>query len=129
MRTMITALVLFLVTGDLHADPIRLFLHFSDATAKSRDTAMEIGLLLEARGFEVVELRSIEAEMGHSVEISRPAVRYFERRFEADARSLQGELAAILRSRGLDSAVRVQDFTHYAPKPPDALEVWLASPQ
>jgi hypothetical protein len=86
-------------------------------------------LLLEAQGFEVVELRSIEAEMGRSVEISRPAVRYFEGRLEADARTLQRELAAILRQRGLDSAVRLQDFTHYESKPPDALEVWLASPQ
>ena len=129
MRTIITVLLFFLVAADLHADPVRLFLHFSDVTAESRDTAMEIGLLLEARGFDVVELRSIEAEMGHSVEIRRPAVRYFERRFEADARSLQGELGAILRSRGLDSAVRLQDFTHYHPKPWEALEVWLASPQ
>jgi hypothetical protein len=130
MRTVVIAFAFFIAMGDLRAEaPIRLFLHFSDATATSRDSAMEIALLLQAQGFEVVELRSIEAEMGRSVEISRPAVRYFERRFEADARTLQRELAAILRARGLNSAVRLQDFTHYSPKPPDALEVWLASPQ
>lgn len=107
----------------------RLYLHFSDVSAQSREEAMEIALLLRHQGFEVVEVRSVEAEVGHSIPISRPTVRYFEARLKGGAQNLQQALSIILRARGIDSGVRLQDFTHYPSRPPDALEVWLASPR
>ena len=130
MRAVCTILMILSFSTVL-AEPqrSRLFLHFSDASAQSRHEAIEVALVLQHQGFEVVELRSVEAELGHSVEISRPAVRYFEERLKNDAHDVQQALSLILRARGLESAVRLQDFTHYHQRPRDALEVWLASPR
>jgi hypothetical protein len=132
MRPIAIAIAFLLLSlSPLAAEPqrSRLYLHFSDVTAQSREEAMEVALLLQDQGFEVVEVRSIEAELGHPIPISRPTVRYFEARLKDGAQDLQQALSMILRARGIDGAVRVQDFTHYPSRPPDALEVWLASPR
>ena len=105
-------------SGRLH-----LFLHFTDTAQANLDLAARVGLALEARGFDVVDLRPVEAEMRATT------VRFFDPALRGAARRLGGQLERLLAAEGAaNERVRVQDFTFYRPKPPaDSLEVWFAT--
>jgi hypothetical protein len=102
---------------------LHLFLHFTDAAPANLDLAARIGLALQADGFDVVDLRPVEAEMRATT------VRFFEPGLRDAARRLGAELERLQATEGVARApVRVQDFTFYRPKPPPrSLEVWFAT--
>jgi hypothetical protein len=102
---------------------LHLFLHFTDTAQTNLDVAARVGLALEADGFDVVDLRPVEAEMRATT------VRFFEPELRRAAQRLGDELEEILAAEGVTGRpVRVQDFTFYRPKPPPrSLEVWFAT--
>jgi hypothetical protein len=105
------------------SEPLHLFLHFTDRAPANFDTAVRVGLALKARGFDVVDLRPVDAEMRATT------VRYFDPALRGPARRLADELARLLAREGAGGApVRVQDFTFYRSKPPPhSLEVWFGT--
>jgi hypothetical protein len=105
------------------AEGTKVYVHFSDASAEQRDTAIRVGLLLEDQGVEVVDLRPV------GIPISAPTIRFFAPGQREEAERLSRRLAAAMAEQSpRPASVRVQDFTSYTPKPPDrALEVWLPS--
>jgi hypothetical protein len=102
--------------------PMRVFIHHT-AGAENALPAIQLAAFLQARGFDVVDIRPVD------VEIERPSVRYF---FDGDqpesGRLVEaiGAFYAKARGRAPDEAA---DFSHFSPKPRRGnIEVWLPAP-
>jgi hypothetical protein len=102
--------------------PIRVVIHHT-AGAENALPAIQLAAFLQARGFDVVDIRPVD------VEIERPGVRYF---FDGDqlesGRLVEaiGAFYAKARGRAPDEAA---DFSHFSPKPRRGnVEVWLPAP-
>jgi hypothetical protein len=102
-------------------EPLHIYLHYTETSPKTFDTAVKIGLLLMEQGFDVVDVRPVEAEM------RRTTIRYFYRDLRDDAYRLKARIEHLLQAQGVDEEpVRVQDFTHYKIKtPPNSFELWF----
>lgn len=102
--------------------PIRVFIHHT-AGAENALAAIQLAAFLQARGFDVVDIRPVD------VNIERPTVRYF---FDGDqpesGRLVEaiGAFYAKARGRAPDEAA---DFSRFSPKPRRGnIEVWLPAP-
>jgi hypothetical protein len=103
-------------------EPLHVFVHFPSAVPGSLDRAIVFGAVLEAHGFDVVDLRPVNVQM------RQPTIRYFEAGLRDEALQFGKVVTGVLREQGFESIeVRVQDFTFYAPKPRrSAIELWMA---
>jgi hypothetical protein len=101
----------------------RVFVHYSTTAAEGAADARRITDYLRARGFDVVDIRSVPYP------IAVPRVRFFFAADASAARRLTGALAEYrLALPHGQSAVRLQDYAHYRPLPqPGNIEVWLPS--
>jgi hypothetical protein len=102
-------------------EPLHLYLHVTEASPRTFDAAARTGLLLMEEGFDVVDVRPVNAMM------RRTTIRYFYRDLRDDAYRLKATLEHLLRAQGIGHPqVRVQDFTFYEPKTPrHSVEVWF----
>ena len=126
MRVVAAALGLLLclaVPARAQDDPLHLFLHFTEAAPANFDAAVRVGLQLQSKGFDVVDLRPV------GVTMQMTTIRYFYRELRGEAERLKGDLERILAAQGVaDARVRVQDFTFFRPKPrPNSLEIWIGT--
>ena len=123
MKVFNAALLSLSLTGPVAvADAkLRVFVHFPAGAAGLEDDAMRLGLLLQDNGYEIVDLRPVDIEM------QAPTIRYFAPELRDDAERLRRRLDPLLAEQRIaSSAVRLQDFTFYNPKPPgNAVEIWL----
>jgi hypothetical protein len=101
--------------------PIRVFIHHTAGAANALP-AIQLAAFLQARGFDVIDIRPVDFE------IERPSVRYF---FDGDqpesGRLVEaiGAFYAKAPGRAPDEA----DFSHFSPKPRRGnIEVWLPAP-
>jgi len=102
--------------------PIRVFIHHSAGAANALP-AIQLAAFLQARGFDVIDIRPVDFE------IEWPSVRYFFDDDQRESRQLVeaiGAFYAKARGRAPDEAA---DFSHFSPKPRRGnIEVWLPAP-
>jgi hypothetical protein len=102
-------------------EPLHIYEHYTETSPKTFDTAVKIGLLLMQQGFDIVDVRPVEAEM------RRTTIRYFYPDLRDDAYRLRDRVERLLQAQGVaHEPVRVQDFTRYRLKtPPNSCELWF----
>src|SRR5689334_9495393 len=85
-------------------EPLHIYVHYTETSPKTFDTAIKVGLLLMQQGFDVVDVRPVEAEM------RRTTIRYFYPSLRDDAYRLKDRIEHLLQAQGVDhEPVRVQD--------------------
>jgi hypothetical protein len=102
-------------------EPLHIYLHYTETSPRTFDTAVRIGLLLMKQGFDVVDVRPVNAEM------RRTTIRYFYSDLRDDAYRLRERIEHLFQAQGVEhEPVRVQDFTRYKLKTPqNSLELWF----
>ncbi|HEY0522266.1 MAG TPA: hypothetical protein VGD08_02675 [Stellaceae bacterium] len=102
-------------------EPLHIYVHYTETSPKTFDTAVKVGLLLMQQGFDIVDVRPVEAEM------RRTTIRYFYPDLRDDAYRLKDRVEHLLQAQGVaHEPVRVQDFTRYKLKtPPNSCELWF----
>jgi hypothetical protein len=102
--------------------PIRIFIHHSAGAANALP-AIQLAAFLQARGFDVIDIRPVD------VEIERPSVRYFFDGDQAGSRQLVEAIAAFYARAPGRAPAQAADFSHFSPKPRrGSIEVWLPAP-
>lgn len=85
--------------------------------------AIQLAAFLQARGFDVTDIRPVD------VEIERPSVRYFFDGDESESRRLVEALGAFFAEAPDRAPGEAADFSQFAPKPRRGkIEVWLPPP-
>ena len=102
--------------------PIRVFIHHSAGAANALP-AIQLAAFLQARGFDVIDIRPVD------VEIERPSVRYFFDGDQPGSRQLVGAIAAFYAKAPGRAPDEAANFSHFSPKPRRGnIEVWLPAP-
>jgi hypothetical protein len=102
--------------------PIRVFIHHT-AGAGNALPAIQLAAFLQARGFDVVDIRPVDFE------IERPSVRYFFDDDQRESRRLVEAIGAFYAKAPGRPPDEVANFSHFSPKPRRGnIEVWLPAP-